>query len=98
MNQGHGSDGSGLVRVWWRLAHCSAKANTFGRNQPGLWYAQTKAQAEVQGRRQHWDAGHGSSRGNWGSKGAAVEAPGHAGREGRGGDRMRSDFENSSPV
>ena len=29
---------------------------------------------------------------------AAVEAPGHAGREGRGGDRMRSDFANSSPV
>ena len=29
---------------------------------------------------------------------AAVEAPGHAGREGRGGGRMRSVFANSSPV
>ena len=29
---------------------------------------------------------------------AVVEAPGHAGRESRGGGRLRSDFASSSPV
>ena len=42
--------------------------------------------------------GNGSGRGTWTRRAAAVEAPGHAGREGRGGGRLRSDFANSSPV